>query len=62
MSRFIRVEDLDGSEVILNKNFIRDVVEVEGPYAKNKHLRVWFQDGSFVNVKGTMDELAFLLS
>lgn len=62
MSRFIRVEELDGSERILNKTFIREVVEVEGPYAKNKHLRVWFQDGSFVNVKGTMDELAFLLS
>lgn len=62
MSRFIRVEDLDGSEVILNKTFIREVVEVEGPYAKNKHLRVWFQDGSYVEVKGTMDELSFLLS
>lgn len=62
MSRFIRVEELEGSERILNKTFIREVVEVEGPYAKNKHLRVWFQDGSFVNVKGTMDELSFLLS
>lgn len=61
MSRFIRVEELDGSERILNKTFIREVVEVEGPYAKNKHLRVWFQDGSFVNVKGTMEEISFLL-
>lgn len=62
MSRFIRVEELDGSERILNKNFIREVVEVEGPYNKNRYLRICFQDGSYVEVKGTMDELAFLLS
>ena len=61
MSRFIRVEDLDGDERIINKALIKEVLEVEGPYAKNRHLRIWFQDGSFVNVKGTMDELAFVL-
>lgn len=61
MSRFIRVENLEGSERILNKTFIREVVEVEGPYAKNKYLRICFHDGSFVDVKGTMEELAFVL-
>ena len=61
MSRFIRVENLEGSERILNKTFIREVVEVEGPYAKNKYLRICFYDGSFVDVKGTMEELAFVL-
>lgn len=62
MSRFIRVEELEGSERILNKNFIREVVEVEGPYAKNKYLRIFFQDGSYVDIKGTITELSFLLS
>ena len=61
MSRFIRVEDLDGDERIINKAAIREVLEVEGPYAKNRYLRIWFIDGSFVNVKGTIDEIAFVL-
>lgn len=62
MSRFIRVKELEGSDRILNKTFIREVVEVEGPYAKNKYLRICFSDGSYVDVKGTINELESLLS